>query len=119
MVVLTHPELPVSDAPERNSVLSAHPIVVGSEAPDLVSDEDGGTVIDSSHKIGGRPYCIQEPELSGAKELFADGYLHVLQLDFPGPPDAVKGEWPFGGGLFNLFWRPPFEEQEYVWYLQA
>src|SRR5258708_39432534 len=53
------------------SVLSEHRIVLGDEAPDLVTDQsdDGGPRPMSDHKIGGRPYCIQEPELEGAEAL--------------------------------------------------
>ena len=62
---------------------------------------------------------IRQPELPGAAELFRDGYVQVLQLDFPDGDDGdISGNWPFGDGLFNLFWRPPFIGEPYFWYVQ-
>jgi hypothetical protein len=94
------------------SVLSEHRIVVGDEAPDLVTDQsdDGGPKPMPDHKIGGRPYCIQEPELEGAEALLDRSMHQLLQLDFPGSQDGrVTGSWPFADGMFNLFGAPPFD----------
>jgi hypothetical protein len=93
---------------EIRSELSAHPLLVAELLePDLVDDGEGGRAIASDHKLGGRPYCIQEPELDGAEELLGRGYVQALQLDFPSSRDgAVSGNWPFTDGLFNLFIAP-------------
>ncbi len=71
---------------------------------DRIDDGAGKEVPVSSHKLGGRPYCIQEPELPGADELLTDGWTQVLQLDFPAR-SPVRGAWPFLDGLFNVFMR--------------
>jgi hypothetical protein len=108
IVAIRHGEVIRGDSDEFRSDLSAHPLVVAeSLEPDLVKDSEGGRAISSHHKLGGRPYCIQEPDLEGAEELLGRGYVQALQLDFPGPGDgAVSGSWPFADGLFNLFIAP-------------
>lgn len=107
IVVVRHGETSrAPDAPNA-SELTAHPLLFETDpTPDLVDDGEGGQVIASSHKIGGRPHCIQEPELEGVEALLREGYVQAVQLDFPGSKDAlVSGSWPFGDGLFNLFLR--------------
>ncbi len=92
--------------------ITAHPIVVGEAAWDWMDTDDGegGQAPMSSHKLGGRPYCIQEPELPGAAELLAEGWRQVLQLDFPART-SVRGSWPFADGLFNIFFRPGHDQR--------
>jgi hypothetical protein len=120
IILLTHGEVPRAGHTRHQSPISPHPIILLPEAPDLISDGEGGFIFDSGHKVGGQPYCIQEPELPGAADLFTQGLAHVLQLDFPGARDGgVKGSWPFGDGLFNIFWRPPFEGCQPHWYWQG
>jgi len=85
---------------------------------DLDDDGEGGLVIYSDHKFRGRPYSIQDPELDGAEELMKRGFVQVLQLDFPGAADgAVRGNWPFFDGLFNLFMLPE-RPSLYEWAVQ-
>lgn len=105
VVIEVHGPAPRGVSDRFAAEISAHAIVVGNAQSDWESDGDGGRVPWSSHKIGGRPYCIQEPELPGAAALFAGGWVHVLQLDFP-VRTSVKGNWPFGDGLFNVFIDP-------------
>jgi hypothetical protein len=101
----------------ESSLKTRHGIVLGRIRSDLVKDEE--THPYSDHKIGGRPYCIQEPELPEADALFEQGFIQALQVDFPGAKDgSVSGDWPFGGGLFNLFLKPPFGPKDVRWYLQ-
>jgi hypothetical protein len=112
VAVMAHPPSVRRSDRTYVSVLSEHRIVLGDEAPDLVADQsdDGDPRPMSDHKIGGRPYCIQEPELEGAEALLNRGLLQLLQLDFPDGRDAtVSGSWPFADGLFNLFGAPPFD----------
>ena len=119
VIVILHDKVPRLSKRGRFQCMSEHPLVLGAPEPDLVSDGEGGFVTESRHKIGGRPYCIQEPELPGASSLLERGFIQVLQLDFPGPPDAlVSGDWPFGDGLFNLFWHPHATGEDFVWYVQ-
>lgn len=107
IVVVRHGEANRDSVAANASGLTPHPLLLETQpAPDLLDDEDGGRVIDSSHKIGGRPYCIQEPELDGVEALLREGYVQAVQLDFPGSEDGdVSGNWPFGDGLFDLFLR--------------
>jgi hypothetical protein len=105
VVVVVHEPAPRGGSDVVASELSSHPIVVGEPAPDWVDDGEGGRMPMSSHKLGGRPYCIQEPALEGADELLASGWVHVLQLDFPAR-SSVRGNWPFADGLFHVFIRP-------------
>jgi hypothetical protein len=94
------------------SPLTEHRIVLCEEDDDLEHVE--GPDVDPNpftlHKLGGRPFCIQEPELQGAAELQARGYTQLVQLAVPTAEDAaISGPWPFADGLFNLFGTPPFE----------
>ena len=74
IVTVRHGEALRGDSDEFRSDLSAHPLVVAElvEA-DLIDDGVGGRMIASDHKLGGRPYCIQEHELEGASP--ADGVI--------------------------------------------
>jgi hypothetical protein len=91
------------------SPVSEHRIVLGAEQDDLVAGDAGPRPIED-HKIGGRPYCVQEPELEGAEALQGSGIVQLVQLDFVSPDDAdVEGGWPFSDGMFNLFGAPPFD----------
>ncbi|HNB54542.1 MAG TPA: hypothetical protein PK530_21525, partial [Anaerolineales bacterium] len=93
---------------------------LGEIHPELTQNDVGDPVLREGHKFGGRPYCIQEPTLAGVEELLAQGYRQIFQIDFPSPQDGrISGSWPFGDGLFNLFWRPPFENEPFYWYLQG
>jgi hypothetical protein len=94
------------------SALSEHRIVLGKEEDDNDNIEapEFDPTPQAHHKLGGRPFCIQEPVLEGAAELQARGYLQLVQLRFPGAGDGeISGSWPFADGLFNLFGAPPFE----------
>jgi hypothetical protein len=116
IVASRHGETRRSDSDRYRSELSSHPLKIGEKvAEDLVEDDEGGQVISSVHKFGGRPYCIQEPELEGAEELLDRGYVQALQLDFPAHRyDAkVSGSWPFADGLFNLFLKPQDDSRIY------
>jgi len=136
IVVVPHStRLPRSRSKRFQSAVSPHGIVVGDEISDRVASHplrpsvapvaDVADVADvdaqpySGHKFGGEPYCLQEPELPGSRELFEAGFVQVIQVDFPGPEDGeVDGDWPFMDGLFNLFGRPPFIDAPWYWYLQ-
>ena len=119
IVAVRHGEALRGDSNEFRSDLSAHPLLVAEMLEhDLVEDGAGGRAISSHHKLGGRPYSIQEPDLDGSEELLGRGYVQALQLDFPGPGDgAVSGDWPFADGLFNLF-IAPLEDVPVYWAFQ-
>jgi len=119
IVAAVHPDLPRGESALHASQVSPHPLRLQLPAPDVLPDGEGGFVTSSDHKLGGRPYCIQEPEVEGADALIAAGYVQVLQVDFPGFEDGnICGPWPFGDGLFNLLWRPPFLASELRWCIQ-
>ena len=111
--------LPRSRQDDHLSGLSAHPLIVQEHlAEDTVLNGEGGQLISSAHKFGGRAYCVQEPELQGAEALLDSGYVQALQLDFPGSADAtVSGDWPFADGIFNLFMHPD-ESHPVYWAFQ-
>ncbi len=108
VVAIRHGALPRGSSNQFASELSAHPLVISPHShPDLIDDGEDSGIISSIHKFGGRPYCIQEPELAGANILLENGLVQALQLGFPGHADGkVTGDWPFAGGLFNLFLKP-------------
>ena len=44
-------------------------------------------------------------------------FVLVAQFDFPSGEDAlVAGDWPFADGMFSLFGRRPFGDQDWRWY---
>lgn len=127
IVVIPHATMfPRSRSKRFRSDVSPHGIIVGDEIPDRVRSHPLRPPVAevdaqpySGHKFGGEPYCIQEPELPGARELFEQGFIQAIQVDFPGPEDGdVDGDWPFMDGLFNLFLRPPFVDVPAYWCLQ-
>jgi hypothetical protein len=119
IVAAVHPDLPRGASGLHASQVSPHPLLIQAPGMDMLADGEGGLVTSSDHKLGGRPYCIQDPELEGAAALFWTGYVQVLQVDFPGFEDGnISGPWPFGDGLFNLLWRPPFLASELRWCIQ-
>lgn len=105
--------------PEHISELSPQRLVIHNESPDWFIT--GGTkVIDSGHKIGGRPY-IEQPRSSMLNELQAAataGFRQFAQIGFPsGQHDAaVEGDWPFADGVFHLLVRQHETERlEWRW----
>jgi hypothetical protein len=120
VIVPHHANLPrATDDRHRSTVNACEIIIQEGVSSDWIPDGEGGRVRNSHHKFGGEPFCIQEPELPGASELFDSGYVQVAQVDFPGPEDgSIEGDWPFLDGVFNLFGLPPLEQSDYKWYLQ-
>ena len=98
-----------------SSELSEHPLVLGPEADDWFLEE-GEEVVDSRHKLGGRPYTIHDPPdyFSGTREAAELGMVHFLQFDFPGQGEEVEGNWPWGGGMFHVFYRGPLYAAEWA-----
>ena len=120
VAIIPHTDISRGDSSQFASTLSSHPIVIGEQYSDLCRNDLGEVLPWSDHKFGGEPYCIQEPELPGARALFEQGFIQVLQLDFPNAADGnIDGDWPVGDGIFNVFWKPPFEGVPYYWYLQG
>ncbi len=120
--VLLHTPAPRRASGEPASSLSEHPLLLQPVKDDWFVNDDGETVIESSHKLGGRPYFIQgEPDLEAeVAKILRSGYLQILQLDFPGGGgDAlVSGDWPFADGLFHLFGSPPFDRDHWRWFFE-
>lgn len=100
---------------EFKSVLSPHPLDLGGARDDW-SIEDGGEIIESGHKIGGRAYLIQSTE-ARRRELeraWSEGFRQFLQLDTPAEA-AVKGDWPFANGMFHAFVRVEDSDRPLRW----
>jgi hypothetical protein len=108
ILAVRHGATPRGRSERFSSDVSAHPLVIAPDPErDVIVNEQGESLISSGHKLGGKPYCIQEPTLAGADALMARGFVHALQLDFPSRADgAVNGNWPFADGMFNLFIKP-------------
>jgi hypothetical protein len=78
------------------------------EDPECRSPIDlGYNEIYSDHKVGGVPYFEEiEGDVVGSLELMAEGWVHLLQLVFPGKDDdETPGLWPFGESAFHVFCR--------------
>jgi hypothetical protein len=93
--------------------------VVGLEFGTL-TDEAAEEVYED-HKVWGVPYVEHEEgriSEAMARAMSVEGFVHVLQLTFPGYEDAnVKGDWPFGGVTFHLLARRVGEgiQYRYCW----
>ncbi len=121
IVVITHEEKPRSKSTKYASKLSQHRLQIDGIKADTIQNDSGENVIRERHKFGGRPFCIQEPLMEGSEELLIQGYRQILQIDFPVSREdgKISGNWPFGDGIFNLFWKYPFENAKYYWCLQG
>ncbi len=102
-----------------DSPLSPHGILILPEEDDWLDDEDGGRVVRSGHKVGGRPHFVRETTRlrEGMESATRDGFSYVLQVDFPDEDDeTVSGPWPFGDGIFGLFARAPYGRSDWRWW---
>jgi hypothetical protein len=100
------------------SRFAAFGLSVGDPVPDR--GEDGASPL-AAHKIGGRAFCIQEPELPGSEAIVASGFVHLFQLDFASADDDadLEGSWPFADGMFNVYGRAPFAStSDFRWAFQ-
>ena len=116
VLLLTHgPSVRAADSP-CTSALSEHPLMLGPEVDDCALGDDGELVVDSRHKIGGRPYTIHDPPefIPGTKEAAQLDMRQYLQFDFPGYGENVSGSWPWGDGLFHVFFRGPIWGAEWA-----
>lgn len=118
--VVSHP--PSSRGPVDGiaSKLSAHPILIQPSRGDWMVDDSGEQLIESQHKLGGRPFLINnETDLeNGLAELQHNGFRQIVQFDFPsGGGDAlVSGPWPFITGMFHLLGRQDGGRWEWRWF---
>ena len=93
-----------------------------AEPTDDIETDSGNEVIVSSHKLGGRPYFMHhEPSLVQAVEqLWPMGFVHVLQMDFPGIQDPpFEEDWPFADGVFHLLGKAPFLADDWCWFWEC
>jgi len=101
------------------SELRERGLVLLPPSNDWTVEETGERRPRAGHKIGGRPHLVSGGEaLREAVERFlAQGFSLICQFDFPASSDAeVAGDWPFGDGIMMLLGRPPYGEQDFVWY---
>ncbi len=121
IVAVLHGPQPRSMSTRYASRLSQHILCIGDVQSDSVKNDSDEQHPRERHKFGGRPYCIQEPTLRGSETLFQQGYRQIVQIDFPITrfDGNITGTWPFGDGIFNLFWKYPFDNEPYYWYVQG
>lgn len=117
--VLVHEARPRANDPDNASELSAHPLEIHGTAPDWFVT-GGKKVIESGHKIGGRPYIEQRSPslLAELERLTSSGFRQFVQIGFPsGRHDAiVTGDWPFADGVFHLLVREMSGTPEFCWF---
>ena len=117
--VVVHPPAERVAISDLASELSAHPLVLEPEQSDTIIDDEGNPMINSRHKLGGRPYTFRDrfEHIRGSGELATGGFMQVLQIDFPASTRdaAVEGTWPFADGMFHLFAREPFQHGDWRW----
>jgi len=104
VTLLLHSHSCRSARTENASNLSGHRLIVEDEIKDL-GDEPGA----ADHQIGGKPYYHHDygKIMEETQRAIAAGYIHMLQLSFPGYRDAmVEGDWPFGEYVFHIFGKP-------------
>jgi hypothetical protein len=109
VALLLHSQSCRSPQIENASNLSGHRLIVEGEIKD--PGENSGA---PDHKIGGKPYYHHNygKILKETEQAIAVGYIHMLQLSFPGYHDAnVRGAWPFGEYVFHIFGKPGREWQ--------
>jgi len=106
VLLLTHGESERAASSPWTSEVSEHPLLLGAENDDW-RIEGGEEVVQSCHKLGGRPYTIHDPPnyIEGTRDAADLGMQHFLQIDFPGYGEEVHGDWPWGDGLFHVFYR--------------
>ncbi len=101
------------------SELSAHPLLIHGPSPDWFVT-GGEKVIESGHKIGGRPYMEQPSSsvLEQQEQMTAGGVRQFAQIGFPsGQHDAaVTGDWPFADGVFHLLVKEHARDQVEFWW---
>lgn len=118
--VITHDPARRSTTAAPASPLPAHSLLLLPPKKDKFVGDDGAVTVEPHHKLGGRPFLLHnEPRLEDeVQSLFAAGYHHVVQFDFPvGGGDAlVDGPWPFVDGVFHLFGRPSLGAWEWRWF---
>lgn len=120
IVVVLHKEAPRSTSIKFSSKINAHSLVISDPVSDYITNSSGISYVRERHKFGGMPFCIQEDLPDGTAAAINNGYRHILQIDFPGIADInVSGSWPFGDGIFNLFWKFPFENNGFFWCIQG
>ncbi|HMZ82140.1 MAG TPA: hypothetical protein PLL06_20750, partial [Acidobacteriota bacterium] len=103
---------------EFASPLTPHGLLLLEKHIDWIDDQ-GNRVIIAGHKIGGTPHLIRKsPKVMNMMKFIEENNFDlVLQIDFPGPKDAlIAGNWPFGDGLFYLFSKPPYGDRDWVWF---
>lgn len=117
--VVMHPESRrrAADAP---ALLPGHALELLAPKEDWFVDDEGRTVVESCHKLGGRPFLISEDAAiaRALTEISEGGFRQVLQFDFPAGGDdaAIDGPWPFVDGMFHLFGRQQGAAWEWRWF---
>jgi hypothetical protein len=102
-----------------SSNLTEHNLKLLGETVDWIEDDDGSKIVRPNHKIGGRPHLVRPKKLlsDAINRIYEDSYSLIVQFDFPSGDDSmVSGNWPFGDGMFSLFGKQPFNNNNWLWY---
>lgn len=115
---VVHEPKPREEKSNLESELSGHGLIVEAERPD--SDDPRQNIIWNHHKIGGFPFFNRPRNLlvEQSKALQREGYLHLLQFNFPDAQDGpISGDWPFAEYTFHVFARGAGQQTDfrYCW----
>lgn len=120
---VVHPRKSIRDA--QSALRSSLPLlgfVFGSSGTDPecpTIDDMGNPAIYEDHKVGGQPFFNHLERDSGAAlDLLRNGYVHLLQIDYPSNLDTLfDGNWPFGEYTFHVFAKKTDGSFEfrYIW----
>ncbi|HTR42477.1 MAG TPA: hypothetical protein VMH87_12760 [Pseudomonadales bacterium] len=99
---LIHPRSRRSSSTYLVSELSGHKLEIRDVIDDIPGEPNGALVL--FNKIGGRPYFYyDDPKyIASINNLFAEGFIYLLQLTCPSAKEAPKGRWPFSDYTFHL-----------------
>ncbi len=116
--MVVHPHSVRSRDKQLASSIPAHRLRVGSAIKDL-NPHDPESKWPGS-KLGGDVYFEDAGSYAYAltNEITSAGYVHILQLTFPGNADTLLDvNWPFGLMIFHLFVKIVGETTEfkYIW----
>lgn len=78
----------------------------GDDPSEPTADDYANGRIFSDHKVGGLPFFeqIEGRILDDVLRARKEGFVHILQLAFPGPDDTlIDADWPFGPMVFHVF----------------
>lgn len=108
--VVLHEPRPRGPSTTLASELPPRELIVGEAKEDWFVDQGGHMMVESCHKLGGRPFLENAPAYFEAAldELASAGFAQFIQFDFPAleGDSIVDADWPFATGMFHVFGTP-------------